>query len=102
MKYGKPQTQCNNYINILFPQRVIVENIIPKNAIINLGAAEVDNHISRDDIFDYHPLRECNIYFVIPNITFDPLFSTVFFAYRPTLVTEVPKRMHGWKEIHFS
>ena len=33
--------------NIL--ERVIVENIIPRNVIINRGAAEVDNHISRDD-----------------------------------------------------
>ena len=32
--------------------------------IINLGCASVDNHIPRDDIFDYHPLRECNIYIV--------------------------------------
>ena len=58
------------YINITFPERVIVENIIPRNVIINRGAAEVDNHISRDDIFDYHPLRECSIYFIIPNIAF--------------------------------
>ena len=29
---------------------MIVENIIPRNVIINPGAAEVDNHISRDDI----------------------------------------------------
>ena len=36
--------------NIL--ERVLVENIIPRNVIINRGAAEVDNHISRDDIFD--------------------------------------------------
>ena len=34
--------------NIL--ERVLVENIIPRNVIINRGAAEVDNHISRDDI----------------------------------------------------
>ena len=60
------------YINITFPARVIVENIIPRNVIINRGAAEVDNHISRDDIFDYHPRRECNIYFIIPNRTLDP------------------------------
>ena len=35
--------------NIL--ERVIVENITPRNVIINRGAAEVDtcNHISRDD-----------------------------------------------------
>ena len=55
-------------INITFPDWVIVENIIPRNVIINRGTAEVDNHISRDDIFDYHPIRECNIYFIIPNI----------------------------------
>ena len=51
-----------NKINITFPARVIVENIIPGNMIINLGCASVDNHIPRDDIFDYHPRRECNIY----------------------------------------
>ena len=67
------------YINIIFPERVIVENIISSNVIINRGAPEVDNHISRDDIFDYYPLRECNIYFIIPNRTLDPLFSTVCF-----------------------
>ena len=56
---------------------MIVENIIPRNVIINRGAAEVDNHISRDDIFDYHPSRKCNICFIIPNKTLDPLFSEV-------------------------
>ena len=58
---------------------MIVENIIPRNVIINQGAAEVDNHISRVDIFDYHPLRECNIYFIIPKRTLDPFISTVCF-----------------------
>ena len=43
------------YINITFPGRVIVENIIPRNVIINRGTAEVDNHISRDDIFRLSP-----------------------------------------------
>ena len=51
-----------NKINITFPDWVIVENIIPRNVIINLGYASFDNHIPRDDIFDYHPRRECNIY----------------------------------------
>ena len=50
-----------NKINITFPARVIVENIIPRNMIINLGCTSVDNHIPRDDICDYHPRRECNI-----------------------------------------
>ena len=68
-------TKSLYYINITFPARVIVENIIPRNVIINRGAAEVDNHISRDDIFDFHPRRECNIYFIIPNRTLDPLLS---------------------------
>ena len=45
---------------------MIVENIIPRNKIINLGCASVDNHIPRDDIFDYHPRRECNIYIILP------------------------------------
>ena len=70
------------YINITFPESVILENIIPRN--VNRGAAEVDNHISRDDIFDFHPLRKCNIYFITPNITLDSLFSTVcFLLYLP-------------------
>ena len=58
---------------------MIVKHIIPRNVIIKGGAAEVDNHISRDDMFDYHPLRECNSYFIIPNTTLNPLFSTVCF-----------------------
>ena len=33
--------------------------------IINLGCASVDNHIPRDDIFDYHHIRECNIYIIL-------------------------------------
>ena len=53
-----------NKINITFPARVKVENIIPRNMIINLGCASVDNHIPRDDIFDYHPRMECNIYII--------------------------------------
>ena len=80
------------YINITFPARVIVENIIPRNVIINRGAAEVDNQISRDDIFDYHPRRECNIYFIIPNRTLDPLFSGVLLLLnRPIMVRRDPK-----------
>ena len=80
-------------INITFPARVIVENIIPRNVIINRGTAEVDNHISRDDIFDYYPLRECNIYFIIPNRTLDPLlFSEVLLLLNiPIMVKGDPK-----------
>ena len=70
---------------------MIVENIIPKNVIINRGPAEVDNHISRDDIFDYHPSRKCNIYFIIPNRTIDPLFSEVLLLLRPILVRGDPQ-----------
>ena len=44
---------------------MIVENIIPRNIIINLGCASVDNQIPRDDIFDYHPRMECNIYIIL-------------------------------------
>ena len=80
------------YINITFPARVIVENIIPRNVIINRGAAEVDNHISRDDIFDFHPSRKCNIYFIIPNRTLYPLFLEVLILLnRPILVRGDPK-----------
>ena len=69
------------HIDITFPDWVIVENIIPRIVIINRGTAKVDNHISRDDIFDYHPIRESNIYFIIPNRTLDPLISTVLGLY---------------------
>ena len=51
-----------NKIDFTFPERVIVENIISRNMIINLGCTLVGNHIPRDDIFNYHPLRECTIY----------------------------------------
>ena len=75
-----------------YQPRRIVENIIPRNVIINRGAAEVDNHISRDDIFDYHPCRECGIYFIIPNRTLDPLFSeVVLLLNRPIMVRGDPK-----------
>ena len=81
------QTQSESYyINITFPDWVIVENIIPRNVIINRGADEVDNHISKDDIFDFHPIRECNIYFIIPKIR-----SFIFYRLRPTVVRGVPK-----------
>ena len=49
----------------------------PEECDINRGAAEVDNHIFEDDIFDYRPSRKCNIHFIIPNRTLDPLFSEV-------------------------
>ena len=70
-----------------------VENIIPRNVIINRGAAVVDNHISRDDIFDYYPSRQCNIYFIIPNRTLDPLlFSEVLLLLNiPIMVRGDPK-----------
>ena len=70
--HGRPKTVENkgsnvryNKINITFPDWVIVENNIPRNMIINLGCAWVDNHIPRDDIFDYHSIRECNIYILL-------------------------------------
>ena len=52
-------------LKITFSARVIVENIIPRNMIINLFCASVYNHILRGDIFDYHPRRECNIYKIL-------------------------------------
>ena len=58
---------------ITFP-RCDSENIIPRNEIINWCAAEVDNHISKDDIFDYHPLR---------NVIFILLYRTLFFHFLP-------------------
>ena len=54
-----------------------------RNVIINRGTGEVDNHISGDDVFDYHPIRECNIYFIIPNIR-----SFIIYRLRPTMVRE--------------
>ena len=31
-------------------------------------STSVNNHIPRDDIFDYHPIRECNIYIIYRQI----------------------------------
>ena len=70
---------------------MIVENIISRNVIINRGEAEVDNHISRDDIFDYHHSRKCNIYFIIPNRTLDSLFSEELLLNIPSMVRGDPK-----------
>ena len=39
-----------NKINITSPERVIVENIISQDMIINLGFASIDNHILLDYI----------------------------------------------------
>ena len=66
---------------------------IPRNVMINRGAAKVDNYISRDDIFDYHPSRKCNIYFIIQNRTLDPLlFSELLLLLNiPTMVRGDPK-----------
>ena len=71
LPHGGPKTVENkgssvryNKINVTFPDWVKVENIIPRNMIINLGCASVDNHIPRDDILDYHPIKECNIYII--------------------------------------
>ena len=71
----------------IIPHWVIVENIIQRNVIINRGAVEFDNHISRDDIPDYHAIREFNIYFIIPNIK-----SLIFYRFWPTMVSGVLRR----------
>ena len=75
--HGRPKTVENkgsnvryNKINITFPDWVKVENIIPRNMIINLGCTSVDNHIPRDDIFDYYPIRECNIYILSYDVAY--------------------------------
>ena len=71
--------------NIL--ERVIVENIIQRNVIINRGAAEVDNYITRDDFFDYHPLK--NVIFIL---LYRTLFLIIFLPIFPlNMVREVPR-----------
>ena len=65
------------YINISFPDWVIVENIIPRNVIIYRGAAEVDNHVSRDDILSIP--QSGNVIFILLYRTLDLLFSTILF-----------------------
>ena len=47
-----------------------MENIVLRKMII----PEVDNHVLRDDILTHHPLRESDIYFLIPNFPFIYLF----------------------------
>ena len=71
-RHGRPKTVENkgsnvrySKINITFPDCVIIEKVISRNMIIKLSCASVDNLIPRDDIFDYHPIRECNIYIYI-------------------------------------
>ena len=51
-----------NEINITFSDWMMFESIISGNVIINLGCALVDNHIPRDDFFDYH--RSGNVIFI--------------------------------------
>ena len=45
---------------------MIVEKNMAVNVTINLRFASVDNHIPKDDIFDYLPLSEYNIYILSP------------------------------------
>ena len=63
---------------------MIVENIIPRNVIINRGAAEVDNHISRDVLL-LSPFQECYIYYILN-------FFLPFFPL--TMMREVPRTAH--------
>ena len=89
--------------------RVIVENIIPRNVITNRGAAEVDNHLSRDDILDYHPSRKCNIYFIIPNRPLNLpgrvaqsvtcLATDACLTAIPGVASSIPARSHTFVEI---
>ena len=52
--------------------------IIPRNMIINLGCASVDKHIPLDNIFGYHPQRECNIYIILTRSSLG--FLHIFFC----------------------
>ena len=54
---------------------------------INQNAALVDNYISSDDIFIYHPIKDCNINLIIipKNIFISSLFP------HNTMVWEDPK-----------
>ena len=54
--------------NIL--ERVLVENIIPRNVIINRGAAEVDNHISRDDFSTSNLSRMLYLFYYTEHYSF--------------------------------
>ena len=62
---------------------VIVENIIPRNVISNLGCALVVNHIPLDDIFDYQHIRESNIYIMSMVITSKKEESQALYAHSP-------------------
>ena len=63
--------------NIL--ERVLVENIIPRNVTINRGVAEVDNHISRDDFSTSTLSRMLYLFYYTEHLL--------------TMVREVPKTM---------
>ena len=60
--------------NIL--ERVIVENIIPRNMINNRGAAEVDNHILRDDFLTITLSRMLYLFYYTG--LYSLIFSTLF------------------------
>ena len=83
-------TVLNKYrLNIL--ERVLVENIIPRNVTINRGAAEVDNHISRDEFSTSTLSRMLYLFYYTEHLL--------------TMVREVPKTTqcilatNGWTNI---
>ena len=76
---------------------MIVENIIPRNMIINLGCASVDNHIPRDDIFDYHPLRECNIYILFITCKIYKILLFILIILLKVLHVWLPIKLGFWE-----
>ena len=97
VKKGKclPLTKTNReyYINVTFPDWVIVENITTRNAIITFP----------EMIFSTITQSE-NIYFIVPNIR-----SFIFYRLKPTVVRGVPKEkwctasyLYAWMKNHLS
>ena len=65
--------------------------------IINLQCASVENHIPRDDIFDYHPIRECNIYILwTKNIFMDQKLYMWTINYLWTKIIFIDLKIYLW------
>ena len=79
--------------NIL--ERVIVENIIQRNVIINRGVAKVDNHISRDDFSTITLSRMLYLFYYTEHYSF---FLHFFLL---TIMQESMRICYEWKIISF-
>ena len=58
--------------------------------------ASVDNHIPRDDIFDYHLLGECNIYLICE---FNPMERNTFYGETAYVLGDLGRSWINFKDL---